>query len=103
MRKTCALGATSALATSSALAFLRQAADNRRHSAGRTRVVIAYGIVWAEESARIDGTLAVALQRATAEAGEVLLALALDAGLQAAGEVPRWLLRNREAVLRILT
>ncbi len=85
-----------------AIRFLEEAANPKAHSAGRTRVVVAYGILLAERSARIDGTLAIALQRASTEAGQALLALALDAGLQTAGEVPRWLLRNREAVLRIL-
>jgi hypothetical protein len=44
----------------------------------------------------------VALQRASAKAGQALLSMALEAGVQTAGEVPRWLRRHREAVLRIL-
>jgi hypothetical protein len=85
-----------------ALEFLREAGNPAAYSAGRTRIVVAYGVVWAEESCRIDGTLAIALQRASADAGEVLLNTLLDAGVNTAGDVPRWLLRNREAVLRIL-
>ncbi len=85
-----------------AIEFLQAAAEPKGHSVGRTRVVVAYGILWAEASARIDGTLALALQRASAEAGQALLSMALEAGVQSAGEVPRWLRRHREAVLRIL-
>jgi hypothetical protein len=44
----------------------------------------------------------VVLQRAPAEAGQALLSMALEAGVQTAGEVPRRLRRHREAVLRIL-
>ncbi|MFS6827865.1 hypothetical protein [Cyanobium sp. ATX-6F1] len=53
-------------------------------------------------SARIDGTLAVALQRGSSGAGKALLDLLIEAGVKTTGEVPRWLLRNREIVLRIL-
>ncbi len=86
----------------SAISFLEEAATPRPHNAGRTRVVVAYGILWSERSARIDGTLAVALQQGSSGAGKALLDLLIEAGVKTTREVPRWLLRNRGIVLRIL-
>jgi hypothetical protein len=63
---------------------------------------VAQGLVWAEASARIDGTLSLALQRGTAEAGEALLNAAMAGEAGAMAEASSWLLEHREEALRIL-
>jgi hypothetical protein len=66
-----------------------------------TRTLLAQGVLWAETSCRIDGTMAMALRNATADRGARLLDLiSLECNTMA--DACRWLNANRSLVLGVL-
>lgn len=67
-----------------------------------TRTLVAQGILWAEQSCRIDGTMAMTLRRAQPECGARLLNMAVEAGCETMADAQRWLNANREQVLGVL-
>lgn len=67
-----------------------------------TRTLVAQGFLWAYESCRIDGTMAMALRRADASKARELLTQAICAGCDTMATAQRWLNANREQVLGVL-
>jgi hypothetical protein len=67
-----------------------------------TRALVAQGILWAEASCRIDGTMAMALRRASGGSGLVLLDRMMFSGVETMADAASWLNKNREGVLRLL-
>lgn len=66
-----------------------------------TRTLVAQGILWAEASCRIDGTMAMALRRGSEDAARLLLdRMAAECNTMA--DAGRWLNSNRTFVLEIL-
>ena len=68
--------------------YLRDAARNKENF---TRSWVADGILWADESCRICGTLSLAIRDADAEGGKRLLDHLLNSGVTTMNEVPRFL------------
>jgi hypothetical protein len=67
-----------------------------------TRTLVAQGILWAEASCRIDGTMAMSLRQAGGGSGLVLLDRMMFSGVETMADAARWLNQNREGVLRLL-
>ena len=78
-----------------ALAYLQEQAN----LPCTTRTELAQGVLWADSSCRIDGTLAIALHSGTPAGAERLLNDMQASGVSCMGDVPRWLLSHRNAVL----
>ena len=68
--------------------YIREVVRNRENF---TRSLVADGIVWADESCRITGTLSLAIRNADAEGGKRLLNHLLESGVSTQAEVPRFL------------
>jgi hypothetical protein len=67
-----------------------------------TRTLLAQGILWAEASCRIDGTMAMALRNGSIDSGIRLLNLiSFECGTIA--DAARWLNENRPTVLDVLS
>jgi hypothetical protein len=64
-----------------------------------TRTLLAQGVLWAEASCRIDGTMAMALRNGSAASAAQLLDRMLAGGCDTMAEAGRWLNANRDAVL----
>lgn len=62
-----------------------------RNKENFTRSWVALGILWADESYRITGTLSLAIRNADAEGGKRLLDHLLESGVSTQAEVPRFL------------
>jgi hypothetical protein len=67
-----------------------------------TRTLLAQGILWAEASCRIDGTMAMALRRADAASAAQLLDAIVAAECDTMADAARWLNENRATVLEVL-
>lgn len=68
--------------------YIREVARNKEDF---TRSWVAEGILWADESCRISGTLSLAIRNADAEGGRRLLNHLLESGVSTQAEVPRFL------------
>jgi len=68
--------------------YIREVARNNEDF---TRSWVAEGILWADESCRITGTLSLAIRNADAEGGRRLLNHLLESGVSTRAEVPRFL------------
>lgn len=68
--------------------YIREVARNKEDF---TRSWVAEGILWADESCRISGTLSLAIRNADAEGGKRLLEFLLVFGVSTQAEVPRLL------------
>ncbi len=64
-----------------------------------TQTLVAQGILWAEQTCRIDGTMAMALRRADASKARELLTQAICAGCETMADAQRWLNASRDEVL----
>jgi hypothetical protein len=67
-----------------------------------TRTLVAQGILWAESSCRIDGTMAIALRNADAASAAQLLDAMVAAECGTMADAARWLGANRVLVLEVL-
>jgi hypothetical protein len=67
-----------------------------------TVTLLAQGILWAESSCRIDGTMAIALRNSTAAAAANLLDQMIAGECETMSDAARWLNDNRVKVLEIL-
>ena len=67
-----------------------------------TQVLLAQGILWAEASCRVDGTMAMALRNSSEDSADLLLSQMVQDGIQVMNDVPRWLNANRDTVLATL-
>ena len=67
-----------------------------------TRMVLAQGILWAEESCRISGTMSRVLYSADEEGARRLLDHFVAAGLTVMAEVPRYINENNEVCWKLL-
>jgi len=67
-----------------------------------TRTLLAQGILWAESSCRIDGTMAMALRQVDAASAAKLLDAMVAAGCDTMADAGRWLNANRSIVLGVL-
>lgn len=68
--------------------YLLEVVRNRENF---TCSLVADGIVWADESCRISGTLSLAIRNADVEGGKRLLNHLLESGVSTQAEVPRFL------------
>lgn len=68
--------------------YIREVARSKENF---TRSWVADGILWADESCRITGTLSLAIRNADAEGGKRLLDHLLNSGVTTMNEVPRFL------------
>jgi hypothetical protein len=66
------------------------------------RALVAQGILWAEASCRIDGTMAMALRRGSENSARLLLDEMVRDGIGTMADCPRWLSMNRDAVLEVM-
>ena len=73
-----------------------------QESADFARRTIAQGILWADQSCRISGTLGLAIRRSGAAGAEALVCYLIASGLTTQAEVPRFLNESREAILQLL-
>lgn len=73
-----------------------------QESADFARRTIAQGILWADQSCRISGTLSLAIRRSGAAGAEALVCYLIASGLTTQAEVPRFLNENKEAILQLL-
>ena len=64
-----------------------------------TVTLLAQGILWAESSCRIDGTMAMALRNADAASAAQLLDAVVAAECETMADACRWLNANRATVL----
>jgi len=76
------------IAMETARDYIREVARNKEDF---TRSWVAEGILWADESCRISGTLSLAIRNADAEGGRRLLNHLLESGVSTQAEVPRFL------------
>jgi hypothetical protein len=67
-----------------------------------TRTLLAQGILWAEASCRIDGTMAMALRNGSAGSAAQLLNAMVAAECHTMADACRWLNANRSIVLGAL-
>jgi len=67
-----------------------------------TVALLAQGILWAESSSRIDGTMAMALRNADAASAAQLLDAMVAAECETMADACRWLNANRSIVLGVL-
>lgn len=77
----------------------RQLLHFDEHSDDFTVKLLAYGVLWADSTGRITGTISMALRRATPWQAARLIAAMIGDGLEVAGDVPRWLNANALAWL----
>jgi hypothetical protein len=68
----------------------------------RTATLLAQGILWAESSCRIDGTMAMALRNGSAASAAQLLDAMASAECDTMADAARWLNANRTTVLEVL-
>ena len=68
-----------------------------------TRTLLAQGILWAESSCRIDGTMAMALRNGSAGSAAQLLDAMVAAECGTMADAARWLNENRPKVLDTLS
>ena len=68
-----------------------------------TITLLAQGILWAESSCRIDGTMAMALRNADAASAAQLLDAMVTAECDTMADAARWLIENRFTVLDTLS
>jgi hypothetical protein len=68
-----------------------------------TRTLLAQGILWAEASCRIDGTMAMALRNGSAASAAKLLDAMVAAECDTMANAARWLGANRLTVLDTLS
>ena len=69
----------------------------------RTRTLLAQGILWAESSCRIDGTMAMALRNGSAVSAAQLLDAMVTAECDTMADAARWLNENRAWVMGVLS
>jgi hypothetical protein len=81
-----------------ATTYLQQIAAESCHS----RTLLAQGILWAEASCRIDGTMAIALRNGSAASAAQLLDAMVAAECGTMADACRWLNANRTIVLEVL-
>ena len=67
-----------------------------------TQVLLAQGILWAEASCRVDGTMAMALRNGSEDSADLLLSQIAQDGIQVMNDVPGWLNANRDTALATL-
>lgn len=63
-------------------------------SCDSTVQMLAYGMLWADQTGRISGTISMALRRATPWQAAQLIAAMVRDGLEVSAPVPRWLNAN---------
>jgi hypothetical protein len=68
-----------------------------------TRTLLAQGILWAESSCRIDGTMAMALRNGSAAPAAQLLDAMIAAECDTMADACRWLNENRAWVMGVLS
>lgn len=71
-----------------ALTQLKELASNQQDSVVNA---LAYGVLWADGSGRIGGTLSLAIRDATPWKAAQLIAAMIKDGLKTSNEVPYWL------------
>lgn len=76
------------IAMETARDYIREVVRNKEDF---TRSWVAEGILWADESCRITGTLSLAIRNADVEGGKRLLNHLLESGVSSQAEVPRFL------------
>ena len=60
---------------------------------------VAYGVLWADTTGRVSGTISMALRRATPWQAAQLVAAIIRDGVEMIGEVPAWMNKNALGVL----
>jgi len=60
---------------------------------------VAYGVLWADTTGRVSGTISMALRRATPWQAAQLVAAIIKDGVELIGEVPAWMNKNALGVL----
>jgi hypothetical protein len=68
-----------------------------------TVALLAQGILWAESSCRIDGTMAIALRNSSAASAAQLLNAMVAAECGTMADAGRWLNENRAWVMGVLS
>ena len=66
------------------------------------RTLVAQGVLWAEASCRIDGTMALALRQASEAQASELVDRMIQADCDTMADAARWLNANRSFVLEVL-